>query len=97
MSLLSASLFFVIGLISWYLALRRTLACVKGQRRLVSALVFCEELIGFVVMYFLVVDKNWLGAIFYAVGGALGAYLVNNNKDSKKPAEENTSSAPSKP
>jgi hypothetical protein len=43
--------------------------------------VFVEELLGFVVMYFIVVDRNLIGALFYAVGGALGAFLVNSKKD----------------
>jgi uncharacterized protein YebE (UPF0316 family) len=94
MNPLSAAIYFIIGLITWYLALRRTLACVRGQRLLVSSLVFVEEILGFIVIYFLVVDKNWIGAIFYAVGGALGAYLVNGKKEKTTQSTSETESNP---
>ena len=77
-------LYFLIGLVSWYCALRRTICCIKGQRKLVSLIVFCEELLGFACIYFIVVDKNWIAAILYAIGGSIGAYFVTPDEVTDK-------------
>lgn len=76
-------LFLGIGLISWYLALLRTLVCVRGQRLSVVGLVFAEELLSIATIYLLVADKNIYGALFYAVGGAIGAYFATAKREIK--------------
>jgi uncharacterized protein YebE (UPF0316 family) len=88
MNLQSVSLllgFFLLGLLTWALALWRTRACIAGMRFLVSGIVLIEETVGLLTIYWLVSDKNLAGAIAYAVGGALGAYLaMRPNKELDK-------------
>lgn len=83
-NLLSAIIPFLIGLITWGLALRRTIACVRGQRLLVSGIVFAEEILSIIVLYYLIKDSNLVGTIFYAIGGSLGAYLVSKPEETVK-------------
>lgn len=77
------ALCFGIGALDWYLALRRTLACARGERVLLSSLVFTENILGFLVLYYLFENKDFAGIVAYAAGGALGAQLLP--RDPKEP------------
>lgn len=83
MNLLSVIIPFIIGLLTWWLALRRTIACVRGQRLLLSGIVFMEEILGLLVLYWLIKDQNLAGALFYAIGGSLGAFLATKPEESQ--------------
>ena len=76
-------IYLAIGCAEWYIALRRTLACARGERATLVSLVFIENLLALFVLSTFIRDNNWWIAIAYAVGGALGALLV----DCKAPAK----------
>jgi hypothetical protein len=79
MSLQSVALiavYFLTGLLCWGLALWRTRAVIAGMRLCVSGIVLAEEVLGLAVIYLLVSEKNLPGAVAYALGGAIGAYLA---------------------
>jgi hypothetical protein len=78
--LLKLLLYAVVGSSEWYLALRRTLACARGERTLMVSIVFLENILGLWVLANFVRESDWLVAISYSVGGALGAFLVNFKK-----------------
>jgi hypothetical protein len=85
MSLLLTSLLYVaIGCLEWYLALRRTLACARGERKLLVTIVFFENILGLWVLSNFISSNDWMIALFYSFGGALGALLVGSKKQEKK-------------
>ncbi len=87
--LLKLLIYAVVGSSEWYLALRRTLACARGERSLMVTIVFLENILGLWVLANFVRESDWAVAISYSVGGALGALLIN----AKKPeAEQETGS-----
>jgi hypothetical protein len=88
--LLRLLVYAVVGSSEWYLALRRTLACARGERTLMVGIVFLENILGLWVLASFVRESDWLVAISYSVGGALGAFLVNVKKS---PAPEETQAA----
>ena len=88
--LLRLLVYSVVGSSEWYLALRRTLACARGERTLMVGIVFLENILGLWVLASFVRESDWLVAISYSVGGALGAFLVNVKKS---PAPEETQAA----
>ena len=73
-----------VGCLEWYLALRRTLACARGEKSLMVALVFVENMLGLWVLANFIQSADWLIAIVYSCGAALGALLVS---DKQKKAE----------
>ena len=87
--LLKLLIYAVVGSSEWYLALRRTLACARGERSLMVTIVFLENILGLWVLANFVRESDWAVAISYSVGGALGALLVNT----KKPAAEQDAGA----
>jgi hypothetical protein len=77
MTLLSLLVYVVIGLVEWWLSLRRTLAIAQGEKTLLIIIVFIENLVGLAVLATFIRSNDWMIAISYSVGGALGAYLVS--------------------
>ncbi len=75
MNLLLYMFYPLVGVIEWYLALRRTLACVRRERSVLVSIVFIENLLGLAVLQNFITSGNWLIAIFYSMGAALGALL----------------------
>lgn len=83
--LLHLLVYAVVGSSEWYLALRRTLACARGERALMVSIVFIENILGLWVLANFVRESDWAVAISYSVGGALGALLVNAKKPEHAP------------
>lgn len=73
--LLTYLIYPLIGVAEWYLALRRTLACVRGERALLVLIVFIENLLGLLVLRNFVLNNDWIIAVAYSIGGSLGALL----------------------
>ena len=73
-------IFLVVGLIEWWLALRRTLACVNHEKGLLLTLVFVENFLGLIVLQSFIKSGDWSIALAYSIGGTLGA-LLSFNKD----------------
>lgn len=69
-----------IGCLEWYLALRRTLACARGEKATLVSLVFAENLLGLFVLVNFIKESDWFIAIVYSVGAALGALLVSEKE-----------------
>jgi len=91
-----------IGCLEWYLALRRTLACARGEKAALVALVFAENLLGLFVLVNFIKDSDWFIAVVYSVGAALGALLVSDrerefNHKSKDQAPAALCPAPASP
>jgi hypothetical protein len=84
MNLLPAMiLYLTVGCGEWYLALRRTLACARGEKAVLICIVFIENLLGLWVLSNFVRTNNWLLAICYSAGGSAGALLVAMNSPEK--------------
>jgi hypothetical protein len=65
-----------VGCLEWYLALRRTLACARGERALMVAIVFVENILGLWVLANFIQSSDWMIAVVYSLGASLGALLV---------------------
>ena len=86
MNLLPAMiLYLTVGCGEWYLALRRTLACARGEKTVLVSIVFIENLLGLWVLQNFIKSSDWTIAIVYSAGAALGALLVSGKgvKDEK--------------
>ncbi len=81
-------LYLAVGCGEWYLALRRTLACARGEKVLLVCIVFIENLLGLWVLSNFIRTNNWSLALSYSAGAAAGALLVAM-KD-PKPSSTNT-------
>ena len=90
---LNLLIYAAVGSSEWYLALRRTLACARGERALMVSIVFLENILGLWVLASFVRQSDWLVAVSYSLGGALGAFLVNVGKS---PATEETKTGTAK-
>jgi len=87
MSLLPAMiLYLTVGCGEWYLALRRTLACARGEKTVLVCIVFIENLLGLWVLSSFIRTNNWLLALSYSTGAAAGA-LIMAMYYPEKPAE----------
>jgi hypothetical protein len=87
MNLLPAMiLYLTVGCGEWYLALRRTLACARGEKTVLVSIVFFENLLGLWVLSNFIRTNNWLLALSYATGAAAGALIMTFNSPGK-PAE----------
>jgi hypothetical protein len=87
MSLLPAMILYLsVGCGEWYLALRRTLACARGEKVLLVSIVFIENLLGLWVLSNFIRTNNWCLALSYSAGGAAGALIVAM-KTPKTPVE----------
>ena len=73
-----------IGFVEWALALRRTLACARGETSLLVGIVFVEQLLGFWVLSRFLVTGSWLVAVAYSIGAALGALTVSKKEKSRQ-------------
>lgn len=82
MSLLSILILFVVGFLTWSLALVRTFALLKQQKLLVSSLIFVEETVMLLIGVWLakqyqVSGLNSLPEIFSCgLGGAVASLVV---------------------
>ena len=74
--LMSIVVYLLVGCAEWYLALRRTLACARGEKVLLVSIVFIENLLGLWVLSNFVRTNNWSLALSYSGGASAGALLV---------------------
>jgi hypothetical protein len=74
--LLNIALYLAVGCGEWYLAVRRTLACARGEKGVMVCIVFIENLLGLWVLSNFIRSDNWFLALSYAAGASLGAFLV---------------------
>jgi hypothetical protein len=87
MNLLPAMiLYLAVGCGEWYLALRRTLACARGEKTVLVSIVFIENLLGLWVLSSFIRTNNWILALSYSTGAAAGA-LIMAMYGPEKPAE----------
>jgi hypothetical protein len=93
--LLAMILYLTVGCGEWYLALRRTLACARGEKTVLICIVFIENLLGLWVLSNFVRSNNWLLAICYSAGGSAGALIVALNSPEK--SAETTRTPASRP
>jgi hypothetical protein len=77
--LLAMILYLTVGCGEWYLALRRTLACARGEKTLLICIVFIENLLGLWVLSNFIRTNNWLLAVCYSAGASAGALIVAIN------------------
>jgi hypothetical protein len=84
--LLSMTIYLVVGCGEWYLALRRTLACARGEKVLLVTLVFIENLLGLWVLSNFIRTNNWALALCYSAGASAGALIVAMSSQ-MKPAQ----------
>ena len=76
-------LYLAVGCGEWYLALRRTLACARGEKTLLVCIVFVENLLGLWVLSNFIRTNNWFLAVSYSAGASAGALLVAMNGPEK--------------
>lgn len=76
-------LYLAVGCGEWYLALRRTLACARGEKTLLICIVFIENLLGLWVLSSFIRTNNWFLAVSYSAGASAGALLVAMNGPEK--------------
>jgi hypothetical protein len=81
--LLAMTLYLTVGCGEWYLALRRTLACARGEKTLLVCIVFVENLLGLWVLSNFIRTNNWLLAVCYSAGAAAGALIIAMNSEPK--------------
>ncbi len=81
--LLAMILYLTVGCGEWYLALRRTLACARGERTVLVCIVFIENLLGLWVLSNFIRTNNWLLAVCYSAGASAGALIVALNNPEK--------------
>jgi len=80
MNLLPAMiLYLTVGCGEWFLALRRTLACTRGETTVLICIVFIENLLGLWVLSNFIRTNNWLLAVCYSAGASAGALIVAMN------------------
>jgi hypothetical protein len=91
--LLAMILYLTVGCGEWYLALRRTLACARGEKTVLVCIVFIENLLGLWVLSNFIRTNNWLLAVCYSAGASAGALIVALNYP-EKPAETTRIPAP---
>ena len=91
--LLAMTLYLTVGCGEWYLALRRTLACARGEKTLLVCLVFIENLLGLWVLSNFIRTNNWLLAVCYSAGASAGALIVAIYSEGK-PAATRPSRSP---
>src|SRR5512146_2607718 len=81
--LLTMAIYLLVGCGEWYLALRRTLACARGEKVLLVTLVFIENLLGLWVLSNFIRTNNWTLALCYSAGASAGALIVAMNTPTK--------------
>ena len=85
--LLSIVVYVVVGCGEWYLALRRTLACARGEKALLVLIVFIENLLGLWVLSNFIRTNNWALALSYSAGASAGALIIAMNGQKTKPKQ----------
>jgi hypothetical protein len=86
-------LYLTVGCGEWYLALRRTLACARGERTLLICIVFIENLLGLWVLSNFIRTNNWVLAVCYSAGASAGALIVGMNGQEKPAATTRASTS----
>jgi hypothetical protein len=81
--LLSMAIYVLVGCGEWYLALRRTLACARGEKVLLVSIVFIENLLGLWVLSNFIRTNNWGLALCYSAGASAGALIIAMNSQTK--------------
>jgi hypothetical protein len=84
--LLNLCLYLAVGCSEWYLALRRTLACTRGEKTVLVSIVFIENILGLWVLSNFIRTNDWTLALSYSAGGALGALLVTLRDERQRAA-----------
>lgn len=79
--LLNLLVYLGIGLVEWWLSLRRTLACARGERTVLVTIVFLENILGLWVLSTFIHKNDWMIAISYSIGGSLGALIVSLKRE----------------
>jgi len=92
--LLNLCLYLAVGCSEWYLALRRTLACTRGEKTVLVTIVFIENLLGLWVLSNFIRTNDWTLALSYSAGGALGALLVTLRDERQHAAQGAGTPAP---
>lgn len=64
----------LVGAAEWALATRRAMALIAGRRWAVSGIVFVENILALVVFTYASQASNWLPAVAYSAGAAIGAW-----------------------
>jgi hypothetical protein len=79
---------FAIGAAEWFLALARTVACIQRRPALVCGIVFIENLVGLLVLSIFIRTNDWVIALAYSAGAALGSVLplIHMKEVRKSPA-----------
>ena len=79
---------FAIGAAEWFLALARTVACIQRRPALVCGIVFIENLVGLLVLSIFIRENDWVIALAYSAGAALGSVLplIHMKEVRKSPA-----------
>ncbi len=96
MNLLPAMiLYLAVGCGEWYLALRRTLACARGEKVLLVCIVFVENLLGLWVLSNFIRTNNWVLAFCYAAGASAGALIVAMNTQGQSAETTRLKTSPS--
>jgi hypothetical protein len=84
--LLTLCLYLAVGCGEWYLALRRTLACMRGEKTVLVTIVFIENILGLWVLSNFIRTNDWMLALSYSAGGALGALLMTMRDERQRAA-----------
>ena len=73
----SAAVCFVLGAASWALAIRRTTACVRGERFLMCSLCAVETMVAAAPVFMAATSGNYWLVAAEAAGGAFGAWMAS--------------------
>ncbi len=75
-SLLLTYLFYIsVGIFEWFLAMSRTIFTIRRNKIIVPLTVFIENFVGLLVFRNFIVNDDWIIALVYSLGGALGSLL----------------------
>jgi len=81
------ALYLFVGVFEWFLALSRTLFTIKRQKFLVPVTVFIENLVGLLVFKNFIEQNDWIIALCYSLGSALGSiiplYIIKVKKENQ--------------
>jgi hypothetical protein len=86
--LIKMGIFFLVGLLTWSLALVRTIALVKHRTSLVCLLVFLDEFLSLLVVLFVIQENSIPIMGSCAAGGCLASYLVMHFEGKKNDKKE---------
>ena len=89
---MSLLVYVAVGFIEWFLALRRTIACVRGEKVMLVTIVFIENLASLWVLQNFIERHDWMIAVSYAIGGSLGSLMITWLDNGKTFAKSDTTS-----